>query len=335
MPLDWNSALSDLNVRLAKLYPDQKKSRFLVRQAGLDPDEIKWSDIPKVVWMNVLEEANRRDKVLEVVKVAKKDFANVDFSTLEQRLSQSTEGLDAPVLPNDDWKGPPAVGGDLEKIIEAQPTFLPISFLEKGLIAARAVVCVKRHKGVGTGFVIRDNLLITNNHVLPDATVAEAAKIRFNYQKTVEGADETIVEHELDPASFFATSPSKGGDDWTVVRVKGDTAVWGFLELADVAVKVKDYVNIIQHPYGLPKQIALYHNIVAFADDNRVQYLTDTDRGSSGSPVFDSNWNVVALHHRGVDLPEPGSGGGTFFRNQGIHVRALLKGLAKHGLPTK
>jgi hypothetical protein len=126
-----------------------------------------------------------------------------------------------------------------------------------------------------------------------------------------------------------------GGDDWTVVRVKGDTAAWGFLELADVTVKVKDYVNIIQHPYGLPKQIALYHNIVAFADDNRVQYLTDTDRGSSGSPVFDSNWNVVALHHRGGDLPEPGSGGATYFRNQGIHVRALLKGLAKHGLPTK
>jgi hypothetical protein len=25
MPLDWNSALSDLNVRLARLYPDPEK----------------------------------------------------------------------------------------------------------------------------------------------------------------------------------------------------------------------------------------------------------------------------------------------------------------------
>ena len=335
MQLDWNSALSDLNVRLAKLYPDPEKAQFVVRQAGLDTDEIKWSGVPKVFWMHVLEEANRRDKVLEILKFAKKDFTNVDFSTLELRLTLSTEGMDAPVLPTDDWKGPSVVGGDLEKVIEAQPTFLPISFLEKGLIAARAVVCVKQPKGVGTGFIIRDNLLITNNHVLPDATVAAAAMIRFNYQRTVEGADEMVVERGLYPASFFATSPLNGGDDWTVVRVKGDTTVWGFLELADVTVKVKDYVNIIQHPYGLPKQIALYHNIVAFADDNRVQYLTDTDRGSSGSPVFDSNWNVVALHHKGGDLPEPGSGGATYFRNQGIHVRALLKGLAKHGLPTK
>jgi V8-like Glu-specific endopeptidase len=335
MPLDWKSPLSDLNVRFARLYPDVGKARFVVRQAGLDPDEINWVGVPKVFWMHVLEEANRRDRILELLGVVCEEFPNIDFRSLKQRLANPAGDAIAPALREDDWKAPPAAGSDLEKVIETQPTFLPISFLEKGLIAARAVVCIRRPQAAGTGFMIRGGLLVTNNHVLPDAAAAAAASIRFNYQTTVAGADEPVVEYELAPASFFGTSPSNGGDDWTVVRVKGDTAKWGFLELADVAVKVKDYVNIIQHPHGLPKQIALYHNVVAFADDSRVQYLTDTERGSSGSPVFDSNWNVVALHHMGGDLPEPGSGGATYLRNQGIHVRALLRGLAKHGLPTR
>src|SRR4051794_13612949 len=103
----------------------------------------------------------------------------------------------------------------------------------------------------------------------------------------------------------------------------------GKLDLAEIEVKVDDYVNIIQHPGGLPKQIALYHNLVVFVGGDRVQYLTDTLPGSSGSPVFDSRWRVVALHHKGGNVTEPGAKRKrVFFRNEGIHVRALLKGLA-------
>jgi hypothetical protein len=30
-----------------------------------------------------------------------------------------------------------------------------------------------------------------------------------------------------------------------------------------------------------------------------VRYRTNTEGGSSGSPVFDQNWQLVALHHAG------------------------------------
>ena len=46
--------------------------------------------------------------------------------------------------------------------------------------------------------------------------------------------------------------------------------------LNDTEIDVKDFVNIIQHPGGMKKQIALYHNLVVYSDVNRVQYLTDT-----------------------------------------------------------
>jgi V8-like Glu-specific endopeptidase len=71
--------------------------------------------------------------------------------------------------------------------------------------------------------------------------------------------------------------------------------------------------------------------MVAYADDRLVQYLTDTLPGSSGAPVFDSDWHVVALHHSGGWLTEPASKR-VFFRNEGIHINAVLRGLAANGL---
>ena len=96
-------------------------------------------------------------------------------------------------------------------------------------------------------------------------------------------------------------------------------------------VKVGDRVNIIQHPGGGPKQIALSHNVVVSVDDQRVRYLTDTDYGSSGSPVFDEQWRVVALHHSWGTEREPGLKQ-WYVRNEGIHINTIIEGLAKDGL---
>ena len=161
---------------------------------------------------------------------------------------------------------------------------------------------------------------------------AQRSLVWFNYQKTVQGTDGQVAEFALDPGEAFATSPLEGGDDWTAVRVKGDpNSQWGALDLTDIVVSVNEFVNIIQHPSGLPKQIAIYHNVVAYADDRRVQYLTDTMPGSSGSPVFDSQWRVVALHHSGGWFVEPGTSK-VFFRNEGISARVLAQGLKQQGL---
>jgi hypothetical protein len=42
-------------------------------------------------------------------------------------------------------------------------------------------------------------------------------------------------------------------------------------------VQAGDFVNIIQHPDGGPKQITLYHNVITAVRDMLVQFLTDTD----------------------------------------------------------
>ena len=93
-------------------------------------------------------------------------------------------------------------------------------------------------------------------------------------------------------------------------------------------LKVGACVNIIQHPGDGEKKLSYLANEVVYFGENRVQYLTDTEPGSSGSPVFDMQWRLIALHHSGGHLPEPGSPSGyTYLRNEGIAIDAVVRGL--------
>ena len=190
---------------------------------------------------------------------------------------------------------------------------------------AQSVARVRLDNGaLGSGFLTKDNIFITNHHVIHNVDEAQTATIQFNYQRTAEGLDLEPVEYQLDPGQVFETSAE---DDWTLIRVRGNTtSEWGTIDLDPVDIREKDRVNIIQHPGGGPKQIALYHNIVAYADKKRVQYLTDTLPGSSGSPVFDSQWRIVALHHSGGWITEPETKK-QVFRNEGININLIREGL--------
>jgi V8-like Glu-specific endopeptidase len=152
----------------------------------------------------------------------------------------------------------------------------------------------------------------------------------FNYQTLLSGQLAVTHSLALDPDTAFATSVEH---DWTVVGVKerpGET--YGVIPLRQVEVEHNEFVQIIQHPQGGEKRIAYRMNVVAYADSEVVQYLTDTLPGSSGSPVFNREWQVVALHHAGGLLPEPQNVGGYFLRNEGIHVNTLINDLRSRSI---
>ena len=262
----------------------------------------------------------------------KKDFPGIQFPLLARR--QEKPLLKGEKIRDINWVESPLQGEQLEKLMGGQPTFLPISFFESGLIMANSVVRIITHKGLGSGFLTSNNLLITNHHVIDNQETASTAVIQFNYQTTIHGLATESAEFGLAPEQGFATSPLKNGNDWTAVRVKDNPAArWGEISLSSAKVNPNDYVNIIQHPNGLPKQVAIYHNVVTHSDDRRVQYLTDTLPGSSGSPVFNSQWQIVALHHSYGWITER-STKATLFRNEGIAINALIDGLRENGLYT-
>lgn len=327
-PNEWDRPrLTNLRRILAELYPREQVQRRVVAEAKLDGGMIEFDAAAHTSWFNILEHTRHQRRVNEVLRIAMDE--NTDNELLKRVKEGRPAGLAAgPDLTNAAWRGPANARGLLEKIIGSESTLVSIAFLARGLRRARAVSKVVRADGAsGSGFLTRDNLLITNNHVLGDEAAAAGAEVLFNYQQNEDGLDEAAETFKLAPGEFFATSVD---DDWTAVRVAGDAnAKWGAIDLRKATLAKEDRVNIIQHPGGGPKQLSYYANVVAYVGGNRVQYLTDTLPGSSGSPVFDRAWNLVALHHSGGWLTEPGSSAKeTFYRNEGILIDAVIDGLA-------
>jgi len=44
----------------------------------------------------------------------------------------------------------------------------------------------------------------------------------------------------------------------------------------------------------------LRYNSIVHVEETRLYYATDTEHGSSGSPVFDDRWSVIGLHRAGM-----------------------------------
>jgi hypothetical protein len=335
--LIWDNNLINLRDILADLYWDKLESRRVVQQAGINPMFIGFKDAAITNWYLILDYARQDPGSVDAII----DVAIGERPAKKELLAQAKEHMlnlrGTDITKDVDWKRP-LDSEQLEIITGKQSTLLPISFLELGLERSKAIARMDLGKrGIGSGFLIGNDLLLTNNHVLEDKTQARSAKAQFNYQRTLSGLNASYDEYDLDPDGLFKTSVD---DDWTAVKVKpkqGKPAGerWGSLKLSEQDPKVDDFTIIIQHPSGGPKQIALYHNVIAFIDsaNHFVQYLTDTEPGSSGSPVFDTNWNVIALHHSGGWMREPGNDPKqTFYRNEGIHINAVMAGLKGAGV---
>lgn len=231
----------------------------------------------------------------------------------------------------------------LEAVIE-RSNFLPAWF---GKIADRRqmAVCLISAEGidyqgnagswVGTGFLVAPDVLLTNNHVLNSYEVAERSSVMFNYQKDEKNNDVPTVEFKLRPDHLFVTHPAAGGLDFTFVGVEGNPGKqFGHIELFRdfFSIANKEFCNIIQHPGGEQKSIVLQENEVQDQTEVVVRYTSDTMPGSSGSPVFNNEWRLTALHHASKKISL--EGGKQKVLNEGIKVSAIatiLEELAKVG----
>ena len=60
-------------------------------------------------------------------------------------------------------------------------------------------------------------------------------------------------------------------------------------------------ILILQHPNTEPLKLAVDTAGVLklYENGTRIRYATNTEPGSSGSPCFDIDWKLIALHHYG------------------------------------
>lgn len=187
---------------------------------------------------------------------------------------------------------------------------------------------------LGTGWLITPQLLMTNRHVVrarvggdPDPADADIAlqvagtTVKFDFDGAgAAGADAAVASLEAsDPVDEL---------DFAVLRLaapQNRAPLRLYTDPAPFTPGRSFPVNVIQHPDGQPKRVAFRNNLVSAVDDTTVRYFTDTNNGSSGAPVFDDTWRVVALHRGSVRVQGVNfQGRSTAVINIGSQMAAIL-----------
>lgn len=249
---------------------------------------------------------------------------------------------------------------ELEQIIQKTNSFLDVEKWRTRLGEIEPTICrveVKTNKGMiyGTGFLLGSDAVMTNYHVVEAVILGEKGGstgtglsaqpsdvvLRFDYKRLADGTTlNPGTEYRLPAQNWLIDSSPIEQLDYALLRVSdapGDSQMGtqkgssdapprGFLIPAtNYAIQPHTPLFIVQHPQGDPLQLALDTDAIISVDPTgtRVRYRTNTLPGSSGSPCFNSNWELVVLHHAGDPNFNP-----TF--NEGIPFTAIMAQLQQN-----
>ncbi len=186
--------------------------------------------------------------------------------------------------------------------------------LATGLATACSVgkVMVRGDRGLGTAFLLRgdlihdrlgpDPLLVTNAHVIDNDRTgplpAEDAIVRFQV-----GLDLNGRQLVCDKLRVIWSSPFRDCDVTLLRFGSGEPDLPKEIAAASGLPASHDgvYVTVIGHPAAGELSLSLRGNDLLEYDESerRMHYLAPTKPGSSGSPVFDPNWQLIGVHHAG------------------------------------
>lgn len=195
-----------------------------------------------------------------------------------------------------------------------------------------------KYEGWGSGFLVDGswihdswsdrNLLLTNAHVCTDDIEVQA---QFPYPKGPEENTATFLG-SLDQGTD-ATQIKVNKVLWTSPPSELDASLLEIAELpkgvekAPLAKEIQDFdnwqekrVNILGHPKGLSLRVSLQDNNLVSVGERYLHYNTPTDQGSSGSAIFNQNWELVGIHH---------SASKTMQANEGIRIDRILEDIRK------
>lgn len=198
--------------------------------------------------------------------------------------------------------------------------------------------------GLGTGWLIGPRLVLTNHHVVNARAQGEPAATEADFktqgEKAVAWFDYYFEGREHVEVPVAEVVQSNATYDYALLRLADDAALTARKPLpipksAQVLTRGAR-LNVVQYPGGGPLRFAIRNNFFVGTGKQtyHLRYLTDTLQGSSGSPVLDDSWQVVALHHGAQKIDpalyqaEPGMSGIVKFHNQGVDIHAILKDLA-------
>jgi len=189
--------------------------------------------------------------------------------------------------------------------------------------------------GIGTGFLVGADLVLTNWHVIrrleeaPEANKPEIAKeLRFRFD-LLERADAVEAKGRATSAKLGNGSPVLRSSPAAGIEIKAGAGEPGMDALDYALVRLAEHVGndpvpggmtgetrgyiqlrtampqpapdsalmVLQHPLRGELQFAIGKVLGPNGTGSRVKHTAATQRGSSGSPVLDAALGPVALHN--------------------------------------
>jgi V8-like Glu-specific endopeptidase len=305
---------------LAAAFPDTESLDMMVQfklgvslQQITQPGPIDWMALRVVRW------AKARDRVDDLI-VGALNF-NPKSSLLQAAAGQL--GLDEGA-------------GDFEAMVIATVPMTDVEKWREQMMKCERAVCRVEAAKYGTGFLVGPGMVITNYHVvraeIEGKNTPDRIVLRFDYKMNADG--KTVQDGMKYPLAvgakwLAAASPEL---DYALLRVTGNpeagsvadqpgAPIHGFLTPRAYSFKKGDPLFIIQHPEASPLKFAPGTVVDVSLADKRVAYTVNTQQGSSGSPCFTSDWQVVALHHFGGKD-----------HNRGVIFSSIIESLQEKGV---
>jgi hypothetical protein len=249
-----------------------------------------------------------------------------------------------------------AAAPGFERTVRPHLEMLDVRSWRERLEALERCVCRVEIGGsaAGTGFLVGTTSVLTNWHVVEHVVRQQkTASVRcvFDVHRGEDGARSPGVAVALAAEALVASSPYSAAEttatpqeppptkdelDFALLRLAGplpapaDGAARGFVPIpaAGPALAPGAPLLILQHPDGASMKLAMDTEAVIALNGNatRLRYRTNTEPGSSGSPVFSFDWELVALHHFGDPAwQSPAS------YNQGVPIALIRDRLVADG----
>ena len=197
--------------------------------------------------------------------------------------------------------------------------------------------------GVGTGWLIAPGLLLTNHHVIEARDqVSRRRRMRISNgraRRRSSGLTTIAKDNSYATVSVTEVVDSDRELDYALLRLADSAALSGREQIAVVRERPElprgTRLNIVQCPGGGPLRYAIRNNFFVGPGQHpyEMRYLTDTRQGSSGSPVLNDSWQVVAMHkgYKKVDpglfQAETGKSEVVKYHNEGIVITDILRRL--------
>lgn len=350
LPFPWADPIAQqLHITLTRLHPTPQRATSVAERVGIDTAFLDAQQPPVFVWHDILDLAAQGGLTRQLVRTAREllneqnpqraffDDLLADIAPPIDSEARNPDGTAVFIRDDDSITEPEALlyRDDLTLETGRLPAFIQTLQHLAGLASAVCKIEARfpGETGTGTGFRIAPDLVLTNWHVLHEQTGSHApaseVELEFGFEDDGQGGTiaSTAVAGDVDS---IVTDMS---NDWAVIRPTSPLPVeFVTLRLSEAVEPIKgEGAYIVQHPGGRRKRVAFVRNQVSDFDDRVVTYLTDTEPGSSGSPVLNAAGQLIGLHHAG-GTPQAITGRPPITKNEGIRIPRVVDGLKRHGI---